>query len=93
MPKYLIEVPHGATKEECHKAIEIFLNTGSHFLTHADWGCMDNVHKAWFMAEVDSKEDARMIVPPMYRSHATIVMLVQFPMHESEAIVAKHQAK
>jgi hypothetical protein len=93
MPKYLIEVPHGAGKEECEKAIKIFLSTGSHFLSHADWGCPDGVHKAWITADVDNKEEARMIVPPMYRAHAEITTVVHFGVNESDEIVAKHHSQ
>jgi len=78
MAKFLIEVPHGADKKACYQAIEIFLKTGSHFLTHADWGCLDGDHKAWIIAEVDTKEDAMYIVPPAFRSRAKIVKLTTF---------------
>ena len=78
MAKFLIEVPHGADKKSCDEAIEVFLRTGSHFLTHADWGCMDGDHKAWIIAEVDSKADALLIVPPRYRSQAKVVQLTTF---------------
>ena len=50
MSRYLIEVEHKADKWSCDQAIEAFLNTGSHFLTNADWGCMDGEHKAWFFS-------------------------------------------
>jgi hypothetical protein len=43
MAKFLIEVPHGADKAACDQAIQIFLQTGSHFLTHADWGGKNSV--------------------------------------------------
>ena len=59
MAKFLIEVPHGADKTACDQAIQVFLQTGSHFLTHADWGCLDGEHKAWIIADVRSKDDAR----------------------------------
>lgn len=78
MAKFLIEVPHGADKASCLLAIKIFLQTGSHFLTHADWGCLDGEHKAWIIAEVKSKEDATYILPPMYRSGAKITELTTF---------------
>jgi hypothetical protein len=78
MKKYLIEVPHGADKHSCDEAIQVFLQTGSHFLTHADWGCLDGEHKAWIIVSVDSKEDARFIVPPLFRSTAKIVELTAF---------------
>ena len=78
MAKFLIEVPHGANKEACDQAIQIFLQTGSHFLTHADWGCKDGEHKAWIIAEVKSKDDAMMILPSAFRSTAKITLLTNF---------------
>ena len=47
MPRFLIEVPHDADVRACTRAVEVLLRTGSHFLTHADWGCKDNEHKAF----------------------------------------------
>ena len=78
MAKFLIEVPHGANKEACDQAIQIFMQTGSHFLTHADWGCLDGEHKAWIIADVKSKDDARMILPSAFRSIAKITLLTTF---------------
>ena len=78
MARFLIEVPHGATKEACMVAIKVFLQTGSHFLTHADWGCEDGEHKAWIIADVASKEEARFIVPPIFRTIAKITQLKTF---------------
>ena len=78
MKKFLIEVPHGADKKACDHAIQVFHQTGSHFLTHAEWGCLDGEHKAWIIVEVESKEDARFIVPPLFRSDAKITQLVTF---------------
>ncbi len=48
MAKFLIEVPHEATESECINAVRIFYQTGSHFLTNAEWGCEDGEHKARF---------------------------------------------
>ena len=78
MAKYLIEVPHGADKASCDLAIKIFLQTGSHFLTHADWGCLDGEHKAWIIADVASKDEAIFILPPAFRSSAKITLLANF---------------
>ena len=64
METYLIEVPHEATEAACAKAIKIFLESGSHFLVNADWGCEDQEHKAWMQVDVDSREQAMHIVPP-----------------------------
>lgn len=82
MKRFLIEVPHGADKDACNEAIQVFQKTGSHFLTHAEWGCMDGEHKAWIIVEVDSKEDALYIIPPLFRSTAKIVELTTFGAQE-----------
>jgi hypothetical protein len=47
MPKFLIEVPHEPDVLSCARAIKVLLESGSHFLTHADFGCHDGVHKGW----------------------------------------------
>jgi hypothetical protein len=78
MKKYLIEVPHGDDKNSCVQAIQVFQQTGSHFLTHAQWGCIDGEHKAWILLDTDTKEEALNIVPPAYRSIAKIIELSSF---------------
>jgi len=78
MPKYLIEVKHDATKAACDEAIKVFLDTGSHFLANADWGCMDDEHKAWFFLEIDNKDMALSIVPPTFRKQARVIELTRF---------------
>jgi len=90
MAKYLIEVPHGAEKGECVRAVQIFLNSGSHFLAGADWGCFDGEHKAWMIVDVENKEQARSIVPPSYRPQATIVALNQFSFKLLDEVLSSH---
>lgn len=90
MARFLIEVPHKAEKVACAQAIKVFLSTGSHFLTNADWGCMDGEHKAWIIMEVDSKEEARSILPSAYRSQAKIMKLSKFTMEEIDEILLQH---
>ena len=82
MEKYLIEVPHGEDKGSCKRAIGVFLRSGSHFVTNADWGCMDGDHKAWLMVEVEDKADARRILPAAYRRNAKITRLHKFTREE-----------
>ena len=86
MARFHIEVPHKAVS--CGRAAEIFLNAGSHFLTHADWGCKDGEHKAWIIAEVENKDDARSILPPVVRPQAKITRLNYFSIDE---ILSHHQ--
>jgi len=82
MEKYLIEVPHGEDKDSCRRAIQVFLNSGSHFVTNAEWGCMDGDHKAWLIVEVENKKSAMMILPPAYRHSAKITQLHRFTREE-----------
>jgi hypothetical protein len=91
MPTYLIEVPHSDKKLECTQAIQVFLNSGSHFLKNADWGCMDGVHKAWMVVDVGNKEEALRILPPLYRRKANIIALKKYTMDEmvQDALIHK----
>ena len=93
MARFLIEVPHESEVVACARVVEVFLRTGSHFLTNADWGCKDGDHKAWIIADVDSKDQARSIVPPAFRSHARIVQLNKFTMEEIDEVLRYHKAK
>jgi hypothetical protein len=92
MARFLIEVPHEAERVACARVVEIFLKTGCHFLTHADWGCMDGEHKAWIIAEADTREEAYSILPPTLRSEARIVQLNYFTLQEIDAILRHHLA-
>ena len=90
MARFFFEVPHEGTVQACARAIETFLKTGSHFLTHADWGCNDGEHKAWFTAELDSKDEARLVVPPPYRAVAKVVQVNEYTMRDLEDIRRHH---
>jgi len=90
MERYLIEVPHEATESACNNAVRIFLQTGSHFLRQADWGCYDGEHKAWLIVEVENKEQARQIIPSFFRSEARITKLHTFTREEMEHIEEFH---
>jgi hypothetical protein len=93
MGKYLIEVPHEEEVIACARVVDIFLKSGSHFVTHADWGCRDGEHKAWILIDVDNKEEARRILPPAFRSQAKIVSLNKFSMEEIDDILSKHRSE
>ena len=90
MPKFFIEVPHEPDPLSCIKAIRVFLETGSHFLTNAEWGCMDGEHKAWFIIDVDTKEEARNVVPHVFRGDARITKLCRFTMGDVGEMIRKH---
>ncbi len=78
MPTYLIEIPHSGNVTECHQIIQLFVESGSHLLSNAHWGCKDGVHKSWFINEFDNKEHALLVVPPLLRHSAIIVELTKF---------------
>ena len=91
MPRYLLEVPHEAEPIACIRAIKILFDTGSHYLTNADFGCRDGVHKAWLIVDVESKDEARMILPPIYRGVSTIVELNNFTNAELDELLRIHK--
>jgi hypothetical protein len=91
MAKFLIEVPHEGETVACAKVVQVFLSSGSHFLTHADWGCADGEHVAWMIVDVDTRAEARAIVPPAFRKDAKVVALNKFSMEEIDEILRRHE--
>jgi hypothetical protein len=91
MARFLIEVPHEGEVVACARVVQVFLQTGSHYLTHADWGCKDGDHRSWMVVDAEDKDEAREIVPPPYRSSAKIVRLNAFSMSEIDGILASHR--
>lgn len=78
MATYLIEIPHSENTFECKQVIKLFVESGSHLLSNAHWGCKSGVHKSWFISDFDSKEEALRIVPPFLRHAANIIELTTF---------------
>lgn len=78
MTNYLIEIPHSENTFECKQVIRLFLESGSHLLANAMWGCKGGVHKSWFIGEFTNKEEAMQIVPPLLRHSANIIELTKF---------------
>jgi hypothetical protein len=89
MPQFLIEVPHPEETLSCARIVKVFLSSGSHFLSHADWGCMDGIHCAWLVVEAANKDEARLVVPPMFRSQAKIVGLNKFSLEQIDAVIER----
>jgi len=91
MPRFLLEVPHESEVVACSRAAKVLLQTGSHFITHADFGCRDGVHKAWIVVEAHNKEEARNTLPVLYRRQATIVELNKFSIDELDDLIRRHE--
>ena len=92
MARFLIEVPHESETVACARAVQVLLSTGSHFLTHADWGCLDGVHSAWIIVDVGSKAEALAIVPPAFRPRTRVVGLNYFSLEQIELLLRRHGA-
>jgi hypothetical protein len=92
MARFFIEVPHEAEPGACTRAVKAFLNTGSHFLANADWGCYDGDHKAWLILELDSKKEALSVIPPGFKAGAKIVQLNKFTLQDLDEMSRHHQA-
>ncbi len=90
MPRFMIEVPHSDSKQACERAMLTFYRTGSHFMTHADWGCKDDVHKAIMIVELDSKEDGMRLLPPEFRKSASIVELEKLDPGKMDKMAKTH---
>ena len=93
MPRFLIEVPHEAETVACARAAKVLLQTGSHFVTHADFGCLDGDHRAWIVLEGDSKSQVRNMLPVPYRSKALIVGLNKFSIDELDVLIHSHKER
>jgi hypothetical protein len=91
MARFLIEVPHEAKTKECAQAVKILLDSGSHYLTNAEFGCLDGEHKAWIIVEVDTREEALLVVPSIFRHRAKIVQLNRFSLDQIEQILEQHR--
>ncbi len=91
MPRFLIEVTHEAETLACARAAKILLETGSHFITHADFGCYDGDHRAWIIIEHDSKEEARLTIPPAIRADAHVTGLNKFTIEELDDLIRAHR--
>ena len=93
MPRFMIEVEHDDDVGSCNIATELLLTTGSHFLTHADWGCLDGVHTAWIVVEAETREQARAVLPPFLRPRAKVVGLNWFGMEQLDEFLVRHRRR
>ena len=91
MSRFLIEIHHDAEEFACARVVKFFLESGSHLLSNADWGCKDGVHSAWLIVEVDTKDEARLTVPVPFRPQARIVGLNKFSLEEIDEILSRHR--
>lgn len=93
MARFYIEIPHEADKGACLKAIKVLKETGSHFLTNAEYGCLDGDHAARLIVELDKKEEAFMVIPRAYRENAKVIMLSSFSLDKVDRALELHSGE
>jgi hypothetical protein len=86
----MIETEHSPNKTECIRLLGMVLDAGAHYFTHAEWGCLAGVHRAWIMVDADDEAHARFLVPPVMRRNARIVALNHFTPQEVKEILETH---
>ncbi len=86
----MIQVPHSPDVLACAHVVRVFLTSGSHFLTNAEWGCMDGDHTAYLIVEIDSKDDARALVPAAFRADARVSRLTHFKLEQIDKTIRQH---
>ena len=82
MDRYIVISEH--TAEDCRMAVKHFIHYHANFLTHFEWGCLDNDHHAYVIIEAESHEKALMSVPPLFREKAKAIKLVYFKPKEGK---------
>lgn len=68
----------GHTAEDCRRAVKYFADFHAGYITHFEWGCKDNDHNAYAIIDAESHEQAKLVVPPLFRDKARIIKLVRF---------------
>ena len=87
MARYLVEIRHGDQHEACVKALYAITKYGSHFVTHAEFGCADGIHCGWLIADLDSRTEALQLVPPSLRPDARVVQLRKWSRDQIETLL------
>lgn len=91
MTRYLVEIPHPDNPSACDQAVKLLLERGSHLITHVDIGCKDGVHKAWIIIEAETKNEVRIMLPPVYRPDASITGLTKFSLEDMTQLSKLHE--
>lgn len=93
MPRYMIEFTHPSEYEGCLRSLDAIRRHGSHLITNSDWGCEDDVHTGWLIADVDTREEALQLVPPQYRTDTRVIKLRRWSTEEIEAMMRELEAR
>jgi len=91
MPRYMIELPHQDEFHTCSRALAAIEQGGSHFVTHAEWGCEQGVHVGWLVVELASMAEALQLVPPSLRTLARVIELHRITREDILTRIAAHE--
>jgi hypothetical protein len=91
MAKYLVEISHEPEHSGCERTVSDFIDTGAREFTAADWGCLDNEHKAWLVLEARNRDAVKRLIPPHYRSKANIIQLSNLLLRDEELFEEYHK--
>jgi hypothetical protein len=84
MDRYIVISPH--TSEDCKMAVKQFRQYNSGFLTHFEFGCLDNDHTAYAIVDAERHDHALMSVPPLFRNKTRVVKLTYFDPEKKDRI-------
>jgi hypothetical protein len=82
MHRYIVISHH--TAEDCKMAVKQFRMHNPGFLTHFEWGCMDDDHTAYAIFEAETHDNAKMAVPSLFREKTRVVKLTNFDPMKTE---------
>jgi hypothetical protein len=91
MPRFMIELPHENEFHTCSRALAAIEETGSHFVTNAEWGCDAGVHVGWLVIELEDRAQALQLVPPQLRTMARVVELSRITKEDIRARIRAQQ--
>ncbi len=89
MARFLIETRHTSEHDGCVRALDAITRFGSHFATHAEFGCEVGEHAGWLIVDVDDLETASQMVPPQYREGAKVIRLSRWTREQIEEMLKR----
>ena len=74
MAHFTIKAPHDPDHHDAGRMRESLTHAGSYFLAHATWGCEMGDHCVWLDVEAECEDEVRLMVPPLLRPRATVIL-------------------
>ncbi|MGH2703951.1 MAG: hypothetical protein ACRDJ4_02295 [Actinomycetota bacterium] len=93
MARYLVTATH--TPEECLRGGREFAQQprANELLETTYFGCPHGVHQSWTVAEFEGEEEAREVIPAIFRERARIVPVEVLTFDEAMALHAAVMAE